>query len=144
MWLGMRTDIMVNNSEKLRKRENIENNISFYLNSHNPVFILNRKGEFTEVNDAFCKNIGMRSYEILGKNIGDVNFLTDDSRKQARVRNVSRLLGKESPNYNINIIPKNGDTKTLKIDTKPITKQGRIIGESEEACWNCNETSPFL
>ena len=123
---------MIDNSEITRKREKIvdnDNQISHYLHSQNPVFIINRKGTFTNLNDAFCKKLGVNSDSIIGRNIGDVTFLTEESRKQARVRNVSRLLGKESPHYNIDIITANGDITSLKIDTKPIIKRGRVIGE---------------
>ena len=128
----IRKDIMVNNFEKTREKianDTEEDLLSNYLNSSNPVFVINRKGEFTDVNDAFCQKIGIKSENVLGRNIGDVSFLTEESRKEASLRHVSRLLGKETPVYKLDVITKRGDVVSLEIDTKSLVKKGRITGE---------------
>jgi len=121
---------MVDSSDKMRgnRGADLEENIdSFYLNTSNPVFILSRKGEFSEVNNAFCQKIGLSKHEILGTHIGDAVFLTESARKKAMHRHVSRLIGKETPFYTLDAIDRAGDVVTLGIDTKPIVKQGKVM-----------------
>ena len=123
---------MVDDSNKIREKLDInddENLFSVYLKSGRPVFIVNRKGNITDVNDAFCKKIGIKSDDIVGRNIENVSFLTDEARKNARLRHVSRLLGKETPEYSLDAITKTGEIVSMDIDTKPIIQQGRVTGE---------------
>jgi len=123
---------MYTNSDKIsgdRFRDTTKNTPSIYLNSSNPVFILNKHGDFIAVNNPFCQILGRSKDEILGINIGDASFLTKSSRKKARYRNVSRLIGKEVPVYTLDVVIKNGDILLLEIDTKPHFKDENIAGE---------------
>ncbi|RLF35064.1 MAG: hypothetical protein DRM99_05380, partial [Thermoplasmata archaeon] len=125
----MKDDSKINKEKVDRITTDIEDISSVYLKSNHPVFIVNRKGIITDVNDVFCKKIGVNSEEIIGKNIEDVDFLTEGGRKNARIRYISRLLGKETPVYSLDVVTSKGDVVTLDIDAKPIVKQGRVTGE---------------
>ena len=93
------------------------------------MFVVNKYGNFIAVNNAFCEIIGLSKEKILGINIGDASFLTKSSRKKARYRNVSRLIGKEVPVYTLDVIIKNGDVLLLEISTKHHIKDKKIAGE---------------
>jgi len=118
-----------NKIKEIRFEDSNKKSPSININSHNPVFILNKHGDFIAVNNAFCQIIGRQENEIVGINIGDASFLTKSARKKARYRNVSRLMGKEVPVYTLDVIIKNGDILLLEIDTKPHIKDEKIVGE---------------
>jgi PAS domain S-box-containing protein len=87
---------------------------SLHFNSHDPVFIIDRKGEFIDVNDAFCKKLGLSKKEIIGTRIGEANFLTESGRKEAMYRHVSRLIGKETPIYTLDVMTRDGGCSLLR------------------------------
>ena len=109
--------------------DSIKNSPSSYINGPNPVFVINKHGEFIAVNNAFCQIIGRSKEEILGINIGDASFLTTSARKKARYRNAFSLIGKETPVYTLDVIKKNGDVLLLEIDTKPHIKDEKVAGK---------------
>ena len=126
--VGMRAYHMLSSSDKSRRNVS-EDSYSMLMNSSNPVFVINRKGKFADVNDTFCKKIGIKKHEVLGTPVGDAKFLTEDSRKKVMFRHVSRLIGKETPVYTLDAFTKGGDVLSLEIDTKPFVKHGKDAGE---------------
>ena len=130
--VGEKADHMLNSSDKMKENRTggIDgDSYSLYLNTIDPVFIINRKGEFTDVNNAFCQKIGRSEEEILGMRIGEASFLTEEARKKAMYRHVSRLIGRETPVYTLDVITKSGFVLSLEIDTKPYVKHGEVAGE---------------
>ena len=130
--VGVRIPCTIDGSEAMRENRTGSRNTnahSRYLDTMDPVFVLNKKGEIIAVNNEFCQTIGRSKEELIGVHIGDANFLTDDSRKKANYRHLSRLLGKETPVYTLEMITKSGDVLSLEIDTEPHVKNGRIAGE---------------
>jgi PAS domain S-box-containing protein len=106
-----------------------EKSYSCYLDSDKPVFITDRKGELISVNDAFCEILGVSRREITGLPFVDTGLLTKDAREQSMQRHVSKLIGKETPFYTMDVITKDGDILSLEIDTKSVIKNGKIAGE---------------
>ena len=103
---------MFSSSEKNRNKIDSgtdEDLLSVYMNSRNPVFVLNKKGVLSDVNDVFCKEVGIKSENLLGRTLSEVTFLTEESKKETRIRHVSRLLGKETPYYTLDALTKSGD-----------------------------------
>jgi len=122
---------MINDSEERKNRmikNQGEDSHSSYLNSPDPVFITNKNGAIIDVNDIFCELIGCDKKEILGVPIQEMNFLTQNSRKQAMYRQIARLIGKETPSYNLDI-QTNTEELSLDIDTIPFTKNKKLAGE---------------
>jgi len=130
--VGVRIPHIIDGSEAMRENRTGSRNAnahSRYLNTMDPVFVLNKKGEIIAVNNAFCQTIGRAKEEIVGLNIGDAYFLTEGARKKANYRHVFRLLGKETPAYTLDVITKNGTVLSLEIDTEPHIKNGKVAGE---------------
>ena len=121
-------DDIRNKKDKVADGTN-EDFASMYLKNKNPVFIVNKKGKITEINDSFSKKIGVKKKNILGRDLSELNFLTDESKKKAKYRHISRLIGKEKPFYMLDIIDKKGNIQSAEIDTKPILKNGKVSGE---------------
>jgi len=67
--------------------------------------------------------------EIVGDVLQESNFLTQDSQKIAIRRQISRLIGKETQFYNLNVKTAKGDFLLLDIGTEPFIKDGKKIGE---------------
>ena len=99
------------------KRDLDDQSYSVFLNSDEPVFIVNKKGGITEVNDAFCKKLGCTRNEILGTALQDSSFLTEDSRKQVMRRQLAKLIGKEAPLYSLDVKTNDGDILSFEIET---------------------------
>ena len=81
---------------------------SIYLADQNLSFVTNKKGELIEVSDLFCKKLGCVKDDILGLALEDIGLLTEESRKKILYRNVSRLVGREKPYFNIDIKTRDG------------------------------------
>ena len=57
---------MLNGSDKTKESIS-EDEYSTFINSSDPVFVVDRRGRIADVNDAFCKQIGLKKHDILGK-----------------------------------------------------------------------------
>jgi len=106
-----------------------EKTYSFYLTSRNPAFITNKKGELIDVNESFSKKLGFTKEEIVGVSLQEASFLTEEARKQAMYRHITKLIGKETPFYSLDVQTPKGDILSLDVDTKPYIKNGKLIGE---------------
>jgi PAS domain S-box-containing protein len=102
---------------------------SFYLDSDEPVFIVNKKGELVDVNDVFCKKIGFNKKDIVGTAFQESVFLTQDSRKQMMYRQIAKLIGRQTPFYSLDIKTKKGAVLAFDVETKLFSKDGEIVGE---------------
>ena len=92
-------------------------------------FIVNKKGGLIDISDAFCQLIGRKKEELLGEPFEETGILTEESRKKMIYRNISRLIGKETPSFTIEMVTKEQGIISLEITSKPYTKNGEIIGE---------------
>ena len=102
---------------------------SMYLDSDEPVFILNKKGELINVNDAFCKKLGLLKKDILGSNLQESSFLTQGSQRQVSYRQIAKLIGKEAPFYELDVRNNKGDILSLDIETQMFSEDGEVAGE---------------
>ena len=57
------------------KKEDSEND-TFYLNHHNPIFVINKKGKLIDANDAFCQKLGCTKDDLLGLTLEETGLLT--------------------------------------------------------------------
>jgi len=115
--------------QKDNQREGTTDQSDFHLDNQSLSFITNRKGQLTQVSDIFCQQLGCTKKEILGLTLEDTGLLTEESRKKIMYRHVSRLIGKHSPFYSFDIKKSDGSAFTLEIESKPLLKNGEIVGE---------------
>jgi PAS domain S-box-containing protein len=106
-----------------------QTNDAFSYHLSNLQFIINKKGEIIDISDAFCSRVGRQKEDLIGMSLEDTGLLTEESRKTFMVRNVSRLVGKEKPFFNLDVKTMDGAVLSLEIDAKPFVKQGKVIGE---------------
>lgn len=99
------------------------------INNRNPVFVLNASGDFTDVKDDFCREIGFTKDEILGKKIWEVDFLTEVTHKKLSKRRVSGCTDKNRVIKNFEVVTRNGDVLSLDLDAAPVSKDGEVVGE---------------
>ncbi|MEA2055946.1 MAG: PAS domain S-box protein, partial [Candidatus Thermoplasmatota archaeon] len=121
---------MSDGSDKIEKdrTENVTD-ASLYMDSSNPVFIIDKKGRFLDINNAFCEKFGIFKNKILGMPVNEAGFLTENGRKREMHRRVSRLIGKATPIYTLDVIDKDGDEVSLEVESKPHFVNGRNIGD---------------
>lgn len=93
-----------------------------------PVYLINEKGEFLEVNDAFCQITGYGREETIGTNFNEAPFLPEKSQKKAARNFRKRKEGKKIPPYAIEVQAKNGESVYVEINTNLLKEDDKIIG----------------
>jgi len=99
------------------------------LDTNKPAFITDNQGRIIYVNDAFCKKIGFQEDRVLGSVLHESSFLTKDAKKKVMHRQIERLIGKETPVYNLDFKTNAGDILSLDIETNAFEKDGENVGE---------------
>ncbi len=102
---------------------------SFCNDNNVPSFNIDKKGKIIDINNAFCQELGCNKEEVLGLFLKDIDFITEQSRKKIRWRQILKLFGTVNPNFKINMRTHEGKNQILEINSKPNIKNGKNIGE---------------
>ena len=98
-------------------------------NNREPVFVLDSSGQFTDIKEDFCREIGCKRDEILGKKIWEVDFLTESTHKKLGKKHVSSCADKNRIVKNFEVVTKKGDVISLDLDAAPVSKDDEVVGE---------------
>lgn len=92
--------------------------------------VLDIEGKILDINERAYDWIGYRRTEIVGKNVFELPFLTEEGRETIKEKFGQRMLGKNVPAYEVDFIAKNGKQVAGRIVGAPIRDEtGKIIKE---------------
>ncbi|MBU1941165.1 MAG: PAS domain-containing protein, partial [Candidatus Thermoplasmatota archaeon] len=94
-----------------------------------PELITNKKGEITDVNQAFCTLFHIQKEHLIGHALEDLDFITPESRKTIMLRNIQQLIGKQQPHFTFTARTPEGTLLSLQVKTTPHIHQGQPQGE---------------
>ncbi|MFO7678356.1 MAG: PAS domain-containing protein, partial [Thermoplasmatota archaeon] len=92
-------------------------------------FIVNKIGKLIDVSGSFCQQLGYDKEYLIGSQLEEIKNLTEDSRRNIRLRNVSKLIGNANPSYTMEIIKPNDTRYIFEIETKPYFENDKLAGE---------------
>jgi PAS domain S-box-containing protein len=98
-------------------------------NAADPIFILDNKGKFIQINKKVKETLGYREKDLIGKKFTEMNILTKKSKLIALKNFIKRMAGFEIKPYEIEIIKKNGDIVIGEINASAIKENGKTIGD---------------
>ena len=113
-------------TEVLRKSE--EKYKKIFDLSPEGIALMDKKGRLLDGNERLYDWAGYKPEEVIGKNLIEMPFFTEESRAKI-IKNFSeRIKGKEIPSYEIDFISKNGEKRFARIIGSAIRdKNGKII-----------------
>jgi PAS domain S-box-containing protein len=92
--------------------------------------ILDDKGNILDVNGRAYDWLGIKPEEVVGKNILDLPFLNEESKKKIKERFSQRMSGKEVPPYEVDFASRRGRRVVGRIVGAPIrNEEGKIVRE---------------
>jgi len=90
--------------------------------------ILDDKGSILDINSRLYDWLGYKPEEVVGKNILDLPFLNEESKKRTKERFAQRMLGKEVLPYEVDFTSRKGRRVVGRIVGAPIrNEEGKII-----------------
>jgi PAS domain S-box-containing protein len=98
-------------------------------NAADPIFILDNKGKFIQINKKVKEILGYREKDLIGKKFTEMNILTKKSKLIALENFIKRMAGFEIKPYEIEIIKKNGEIVIGEINASAIKENGKTIGD---------------
>jgi len=98
-------------------------------NAADPIFILDNKGKFIQINKKVKEKIGYKEKDLIGKKFTEMNILTKKSKLIALKNFIKRMAGFEIKPYEIEIIKKNGEIIIGEINASTIKEKGKPIGD---------------
>ncbi|OKY78479.1 MAG: Signal transduction histidine kinase with PAS and PocR sensory domain [Candidatus Methanohalarchaeum thermophilum] len=98
-----------------------------------PAYILDRKGEIEEVNQAFCEKSGYDKDEIIGKTVNELPFLTEETKKMVLEGFRKRMAGEKvpfemEPPYTVQVETKDGAKRFGQINISVLKKGDKPTG----------------
>jgi PAS domain S-box-containing protein len=111
---------------KLKKSE--EKYKKIFELSPEAIGILDDKGNILDINNRLYDWLGYKPEQVVGRNILDLPFLTEESKKKIKERFTQRMSGKEVLPYEVYFISRRGGRVVGRIVGAPIrNEEGKII-----------------
>ena len=109
-----------------KPQKNKANNFITLLNFIvDPAVIVDEKGHFLVVNDAFTDLTGLSKKEVIGTPFLDISNVTAESKKILLENLVKRMKGLAVEPYEINFIDKTGENRYAEVKAKKISYNGQ-------------------
>ncbi|KXB05391.1 hypothetical protein AKJ50_01055 [candidate division MSBL1 archaeon SCGC-AAA382A13] len=137
---GVLADAIIQEVKRVKSKQKLSENKKKFkqLFEMNPVptHLFNKEGELVEVNQSACQTLGYEKKELLGKNIFEIPFLTEEAQNKIIgffQDYVNKNLDEEngSPPIEPEIIEvetKKGKSRIGEVKAKPIKNNGKISG----------------
>jgi len=123
--------IRSNDGEKIMRnkpRKSNENNFMTLLNFIvDPAVIVDEKGKFRVVNDAFMDLTGLSKKELIGTAFLDVKILAAESKAILLKNLMKRMQGLPVEPYEINFTDKTGKTRCAEVKAKKVIMLGNLL-----------------
>ncbi|MDD4352056.1 MAG: PAS domain S-box protein [Candidatus Gracilibacteria bacterium] len=102
---------------------------SLFANAIDAMVILDKKGEFMEVNNKTEELLGYSREEILGRKLSELDLLTPESKVTALKNFVKRMAGFTIHPYELEFVHKDGTIIVGELNAAPLEVDGRIVGD---------------
>jgi two-component system sporulation sensor kinase A len=111
-----------------KPRRSTESNFITLLNFiADPAVIVDEKGKFLIVNDAFMDLTGLSKKELLGASFLDTKILTADSKVTLLKNLMKRMKGLPVEPYEISFTDKTGKVRYVEVKAKKIDRAGQAV-----------------
>jgi len=126
--IGISRDITQRKQVEKALRESEEKHRKIFELSPEAIILLDPKGNIVNINKKLHDWLGYKPEEVIGRNLSELPFLSEESKVKIREKFSARLLGKNTPPYELDFITKSGKKHIGKIFASLIKdKEGKII-----------------
>ncbi len=94
-----------------------------------PILILDREGKISELNKQVTSLLGYNKKDLLGKNIKELEILSEKSKEKAYKKFKKRIEGKKIGPYEIEVIAKTKEKIPAEVNASIIKDEGVVIGD---------------
>ena len=113
--------------EIVRKSEKKYRNL--FESAIDPIIVLDKKGNFVDVNKQVTELLGYGKKELIGKKFDKIGILSEDSISKTTEGFNKRMTGEEVPPYEISAITKNGEIIPAEVNASPLYEGNEIVGD---------------
>jgi PAS domain S-box-containing protein len=116
------------NREITEKKKSEEKYKDLFEKAIDPIVIIDKKGNFLDINKQVTRLLGRSRKELIGKNFLKVNILTEKSTKITAESFLRRMQGESVPPYEIELLTKNGEIIPAEINASAILENNNVKG----------------
>ena len=111
-------------------RESDERYRAIFESTSDMLVLIDRKGKILDVNENIAQISEYEREEIVGKNIRALTKMMTKKSLAIIAKNfLKRMAGMNIPPYEIQMIKKNGELRSVEINAVALRKDGRIVGD---------------
>jgi PAS domain S-box-containing protein len=122
--VGVQT-ILRDTTERKKAEESIRNIID---TSPDAIVWVDTAGKITLVNKKGFEITGFSKKDLIGRNIMDVEALTQKSKEKISESFMKRLKGIDTPPYEVELVTKNGEVIPAELSASTIFEEGKPVG----------------
>lgn len=112
---------------QLKKSEEKYRNL--FETANDPIAILDKNGNFLDVNEQVTKVLGYSKNDLIGKKFDEARILTKDSVNKSLDEFAKRMKGTTVPTYEVEIVTKNGEIIPAELNASALYENGQVIGD---------------
>ena len=112
---------------KLKKSEEKYKNL--FETAIDPIVILDKNGNFVDVNKQVTSILGYHKNDLIGKKFNEAEILTKESLNNSVNNFMKRMKGEIVPTYEVEIVSKNGEKIPGEINASALYENGKVVGD---------------
>ena len=112
---------------KLKKSEEKYKNL--FETAIDPIAILDKNGNFVDINEQVTKILGYSKNDLIGKKFNEAKILTKDSLNKSLDGFLKSMKGENVSTYEVEIIKKNGELIPAEINASALYENDEVIGD---------------
>ena len=112
---------------KLKKSEEKYRNL--FETAIDPIVILDKNGNFVDVNEQVTEILGYNKNDLIGKKFDKAEIFTEESLNKSLDSFMKRMKGESVPTYEVEIVTKNGVTIPAEINASALYENGEVTGD---------------
>jgi len=112
---------------KLKKSEEKYKNL--FETAIDPIVILDKNGNFVDVNKQVTNILGYHKNDLIGKKFSDTEIFTKESLNKNLDNFIKRMKGEIVPTYEVEIVTNDGEIIPAEINASALYENGKVIGD---------------
>ncbi len=112
---------------KLKKSEEKYKNL--FETAIDPIVILDKNGNFVDVNKQVTNILGYHRNDLIGKKFNETEILTKESLNKSLDNFMKRMKGEIVPTYEVEIVTNDGEKIPAEINASALYENGKVVGD---------------
>ncbi|OYT27570.1 MAG: hypothetical protein B6U97_01110 [Candidatus Altiarchaeales archaeon ex4484_96] len=122
-------DITQRNEAIRQIKESEERYRTIFSSANDGIVVMDTKGRIIEINRKTYELLGFESGDYVGSELKDLTNILPPKSLALVLKNLGlRMMGKNVPPYEVTMLTKSGQEKSVEINAVPLKKEDKIIG----------------